>query len=157
LFDDDEPPPPDPVVATADAAPPTPATAPTVPINCPAGFVPYTIPVNGQIPCVPLGTPMPPPSTQPVPQPGPAPGPQPAPQPGPQPAPPTGPSSSPVAVAPPTGPKTLERQAVDAVAVNDYARAAAIYETLLAQSNPKNPVYAEAARILRQKADAGAP
>jgi hypothetical protein len=52
--------------------------------------------------------------------------------------------------------RTLERQAVDFVAANDYAHAAAVYEMLQLQ-NPSNRVYAEAARILRAKADAGAP
>lgn len=147
LFDDE--PPPEPAAVTQDAGP----------AQCQAGFVRYTVPINGMYPCVPLGTPMPPapdagPPVQPV-QPV-----QPGPQPDPtgQPVPPPSSSSS-STPAPPVAAntKTLERQAVDAVAVNDYARAAAIYEQLLAQSNPKNPVYAEAARILHQKAEAGAP
>jgi hypothetical protein len=158
LFDEDEAPP-EPVAVQQDAGPTTPAT------QCPPGFVPYTVPVNGQYPCVPLGTPMPAGSGTPV-APATVPtvataAPPPAPLPGPAPAPAPGPSGKADAGAPvanaPANPKTLERQAVDALAVNDYTRAAAIYETLLAQSNPKNPVYAEAARILRQKADAGAP
>jgi hypothetical protein len=163
LFDDDEPPP-EPVAMQQDAGPPA--------TQCPAGFVPYTVPVNGQYPCVPLGTPMPGaslaptplaptvPATAPtvpttVPPPGPIPAPAPAPAPGPS---GRADAGAPVANTPAANnPKTLERQAVDALAVNDYGRAAAIYDALLAQSNPKNPVYAEAARILRQKADAGAP
>jgi hypothetical protein len=52
--------------------------------------------------------------------------------------------------------KTLERQAVDYVAAGDTAKAAAAYEELT-RRDPKNPVYAEAARILRAKLDAGAP
>lgn len=52
--------------------------------------------------------------------------------------------------------KTLERQAVDFVAAGDTARAAAAYEELT-RRDPKNPVYAEAARILRNKLDAGTP
>jgi hypothetical protein len=54
----------------------------------------------------------------------------------------------------PAGTKTLERQAVDAVAAGDPARAAAIYEEL-SKRDPNNRVYAEAARILRAKLDAG--
>jgi hypothetical protein len=103
--------------------------------------VPYTIPLaNGGFPCVLIGTPMP------APAPG-APAPIPAmPQTGlPAPAPPPG-----------EAPKTLERQAVDFVAANDYARAAAVYEQLQIQ-NPSNRVYAEAARILRAKAGIAAP
>jgi hypothetical protein len=53
-------------------------------------------------------------------------------------------------------PRTLERQAVDFVAASDYAHAAAVYE-VLQQQNPSNRVYAEAARILRAKADGGVP
>ncbi|MBS2014651.1 MAG: hypothetical protein JST00_17315 [Deltaproteobacteria bacterium] len=52
--------------------------------------------------------------------------------------------------------KTLERQAVDYVAAGDMAKAAAAYEELT-RRDPKNPVYAEAARILRNKLDGGAP
>jgi hypothetical protein len=108
---------------------------------CPPGFVPYTIAINGQIPCVPIGTPMPPPpnggAVTPLPNPIPA---------------------SPVEAGapPPSTPstKTLERQAVDAVAIGEYAKAAAIYDQLH-QQNPNNRVYAEAARILRAKIDAG--
>jgi hypothetical protein len=164
LFDDDTPAPQDNTMMDAGAGPAFGQNNPNQG-RCPPGFVPYTLPVNGQIPCVPLGTPMPPapgmapaPAPMPMPMPMPIPGvidagvavaPGPAPRPGPAPAP--APDPTPVAA------RTLERQAVDAVAVNDYARAAAIYDQLLAQSNPKNPVYAEAARILRQKADAGAP
>jgi hypothetical protein len=149
----------------------------TVPSACPPGFVPYSIPAaSGVIPCVPVGTPMPP-SAPPIataPRPvltappvvtAPPPvvtAPPPAP---PQSAPPmTSAPPPPVAMPPPVvdagkipdggGAKTLERQAVDAVAVNDYLRAAAIYDALHAQ-NPGNRVYAEAARILRMKADGG--
>lgn len=50
--------------------------------------------------------------------------------------------------------KTLERQAVDAVAAGRTAEAAALYEEL-SRRDPKNLVYAEAARILRNKLDAG--
>lgn len=76
---------------------------------------------------------------------------------GPTPPPPTaGTATNPP--GPTTAPahKTLERQAVDAVAIGDNAKAAAIYEELL-KKNPDNRVYAEAARILRAKLDAGAP
>ncbi len=51
----------------------------------------------------------------------------------------------------PPGKKTLQRQAVDAVAAGSYAEAAKLYEEL-AQANPDVPAYAEAARIMRAKA-----
>lgn len=65
-------------------------------------------------------------------------------------------SAPPVTSAPPpaSSGKTLERQAVDALAVNDYARAAEIYEEL--DRITPNRTYSEAARILRAKLDAGA-
>jgi hypothetical protein len=160
LFDDDEPAP-EPAAVVDAGAPVQAANAG----QCPPGFVPYSVPVNGQFPCVPLGTPMPPGSIAlapaPAPLPAPVAAPIPHPAPGTKPSPP-GPAPDASSGPAPAGSatamtKTLERQAVDAVAINDYNRAAAIYETLLAQSNPKNPVYAEAARILRQKADAGVP
>jgi hypothetical protein len=47
-----------------------------------------------------------------------------------------------------------ERSAADYVATGQYELAAQIYDTL-ARDNPKNPAFAEAARILRTKADAG--
>jgi hypothetical protein len=50
--------------------------------------------------------------------------------------------------------KTLERQAVDYVAIGEYQKAIGIYEQLSRQS-PDNKVYSEALRILRQKLDAG--
>ena len=56
---------------------------------------------------------------------------------------------------PTTSGKSLERQAVDFVASGDTARAAAAYEELV-KREPNNKVYAEAARILRAKLDAGA-
>jgi hypothetical protein len=52
--------------------------------------------------------------------------------------------------------RTLERQAVDAVAAGNKEQAAQIYEEL-SRRDPNNRVYAEAARILRAKLDAGAP
>ncbi len=55
---------------------------------------------------------------------------------------------------PPPSVKTLERQAVDAVAAGNKEQAAQLYEEL-ARRDPNNRVYAEAARILRQKLDAG--
>lgn len=69
-----------------------------------------------------------------------------------------GATAPPVEAPPPTpkGQKSLERQAVDAYSQGEYEKAAQIYETLSAQ-NPNNRVYAEAARILRAKLDAGAP
>lgn len=51
--------------------------------------------------------------------------------------------------------KTLERQAVDYVALGEYQKAIGIYEQLSKQF-PDNKVYSEALRILRQKLDAGA-
>lgn len=50
--------------------------------------------------------------------------------------------------------KTLERQAVDYVAIGEYQKAIGIYEQLSRQF-PDNKVYSEALRILRQKLDAG--
>lgn len=52
--------------------------------------------------------------------------------------------------------KTLERQAVEALAANDYAKAATLYGEL-ARRDPQSAVYAEAARIARSKLDGGAP
>jgi hypothetical protein len=54
-----------------------------------------------------------------------------------------------------TSQKTLERQAVDYVALGEYQKAIGIYEQL-ARQYPDNKVYSEALRILRQKLDAGA-
>jgi hypothetical protein len=54
-----------------------------------------------------------------------------------------------------TSQKTLERQAVDYVAIGEYQKAIGIYEQL-ARQYPDNKVYSEALRILRQKLDAGA-
>lgn len=54
-----------------------------------------------------------------------------------------------------TSQKTLERQAVDYVAIGEYQKAIGIYEQL-ARQFPDNKVYSEALRILRQKLDAGA-
>jgi hypothetical protein len=56
----------------------------------------------------------------------------------------------------PAGTKTLERQAVDYVSAGETAKAAAAYEELV-RREPQNKVYAEAARILRAKLDAGTP
>jgi hypothetical protein len=52
--------------------------------------------------------------------------------------------------------RTLERQAVDAVAAGNNAEAASIYEEL-SRRDPNNKVYAEAARISKAKIDGGAP
>ncbi|AKU94468.1 Vegetative cell wall protein gp1 precursor (Hydroxyproline-rich glycoprotein 1) [Labilithrix luteola] len=52
--------------------------------------------------------------------------------------------------------KTLERQAVEALAANDYAKASALYGEL-ARRDPQSAVYGEAARIARSKLDGGAP
>jgi len=58
-------------------------------------------------------------------------------------------SAAPTAALPP-GRKTPEREAADAVAAGDYARAATLYEAL-AKEHPDRKAYAEAARILRAK------
>jgi len=47
-----------------------------------------------------------------------------------------------------------ERAAVDAVVAGSYADAARLYDQLAA-THPDRPAYAEAARILRAKLDAG--
>jgi hypothetical protein len=119
------------IVATAPpTAVTTPATsAPPPEVACPPGFVLYDVPIHGQLSCIP--------------------------------APDAGgvdPSRTTVPTTPPptTTARTLERQAVDLVATGNYAAAAQTYEVLLQQS-PTNRVYAEAARILRAKADAGIP
>jgi hypothetical protein len=49
------------------------------------------------------------------------------------------------------GELSLERKAADAVASNDFVKAAEIYDEL-AKQNPNNPAYARAAEILRKKA-----
>lgn len=134
----------------------SPNTAP-MPPSCPPGFVPWPVPINGTIPCVPAAaasamptaTVVAPPASTPV-------GATAAPTASAKPTAPTSaPTPEPPAPAAP-GTRTLERLAVDAVAMNDYPRAAKLYEQLQ-QQNPTNRVYAEAARILRAKADAGAP
>jgi hypothetical protein len=51
----------------------------------------------------------------------------------------------------PPGKKTLQRQAVDAVAAGSFEEAAKLYDEL-AKAHPEVPAYAEAARILRAKA-----
>lgn len=63
-------------------------------------------------------------------------------------SPPPAPSEPPL----PAGKKTLQRQAVDAVAAGSYAEAAKLYEEL-AKEHPDVSAYAEAARIMRAKAD----
>ncbi len=54
------------------------------------------------------------------------------------------------------GGKTAARLAVDAVVAGDYATAFGRYERL-AETNADKPAYAQAARILRAKADGGTP
>ena len=124
--------------------PPPVASPNPVPPSCPPGFVPYSVAINGQIPCVPAGTPMPPASEGAASAVAPT-------------APATPPGST-AATTPPPAPstKTLERQAVDYVAVGNYGAAVQVYEQLR-QQNPENPVYPEAIRILRAKLDAGIP
>ncbi|MDF2696059.1 MAG: hypothetical protein K0S65_4442 [Labilithrix sp.] len=116
------------------------SSAPLEP-GCPPGFVRYAIPSGptGVIACVPVGTPMPPPSEGALTNP-----------------PPPVADVAPAAAGVASAATTLERDAVDAIAVNDYARAAALYEQLR-QQHPTTRAYAEAARILSAKADAGAP
>jgi len=153
LFDDDRPARP---VTTTDAAPVnSPATAASPPSfataadapaasgsastssvaspACPPGFTPYDTAINGVVPCVPANT--------------------------------QTPSAPPVVAASTAAPrvrtggtsaKTLERQAVDHLAMGNYAGAARLYEQLQ-QQHPSNRVYAEAARILRAKADGSTP
>jgi hypothetical protein len=60
---------------------------------------------------------------------------------------------TPSASAPPLakGEVTLERKAADAVASNEFAKAAELYEQL-AKQHPDNPAYARGAEILRKKA-----
>ncbi len=55
-----------------------------------------------------------------------------------------------------TAPKTLDREAADAVARGAWADALASYQQLAAQ-HPDNPVYREAVRILRSKQEEGNP
>jgi hypothetical protein len=49
------------------------------------------------------------------------------------------------------GKKSLERDAADAVAAGLYDDAARLYDEL-AKQHPEDPVFAEAARIMREKA-----
>lgn len=57
----------------------------------------------------------------------------------------------PNAPRPVPGGKTLQREAADAAAIGDYARATDLYEQL-AREHPDVPAFAEAARIMRVKA-----
>jgi hypothetical protein len=68
-------------------------------------------------------------------------------KPAPQPGSDKGPSPTTGKGAPP---RSLERQAADAVAAGSHAEAVKLYEQLAAQ-NPESPVYKEAVRILRLK------
>ncbi len=54
----------------------------------------------------------------------------------------------------PKGKRTLEREAIDLVALGQYGKAADIYDQLAAQ-HPDQPVYREAARILRARGNGG--
>ena len=74
-----------------------------------------------------------------------------------------GTSAAAVSSALPTGPDAgqansdhRERQAADFVATHAYDQAIRIYDQL-AVERPQNPAFREAARILRQKLDAGTP
>lgn len=127
------------------SAPPPVTPPPITPPQpaCPPNFVPYSVAINGQIPCVPVGTPMPPADTAATAQTAP---------PASADAPPANAGTAPTATPPvAASTRTLERQAVDYVAVGNYAAAAQVYEQLH-QQNPNNRVYAEAARILKAKA-----
>jgi hypothetical protein len=144
------------VAAEPGAAPTAPrvATNATAPMTWPKGVPcpPPNWPPNVPLPCVP--DPNTPPPVAPLvvdPQP-----PQPTPAP-PEPKDPKDRRKDKDAGAPqaPTV-KTLERQAVDAVAAGNTAQAAQLYEEL-SRRDPNNRVYAEAARILRAKLDGGAP
>ncbi|MCW5832215.1 MAG: hypothetical protein KIS78_07190 [Labilithrix sp.] len=133
--------------AAANTTEPPPSTPPPItppPITppqpaCPPNFVPYSVAINGQIPCVPVGTPMPPADDAAAAT---------------QDTPPANTGTAPTASTSPVAAttRTLERQAVDYVAVGNYAAAAQVYEQLH-QQNPNNRVYAEAARILKAKAN----
>ena len=65
----------------------------------------------------------------------------------------TPPTASSTTTAPPPKPGklTLERQAIDLVAVGQYTKAADIYDQLAAQNGPNANAYREAARILRTR------
>jgi hypothetical protein len=152
LAEDDDPPPPKrkpvpsldggtPVTAGSGASSAPPVMPPVMPpwpagVPCP----PPNWPPNTPLPCVPNG--ISPSSADPPPPPPPPPSGKPNKDAG-------GPTTT-------GGTKSLERQAVDFVAAGDTARAAAAYEELV-KREPNNKVYAEAARILRAKLDAGAP
>jgi hypothetical protein len=60
--------------------------------------------------------------------------------------------SPPKVAALPPGKRTLERQAVDAVAAGSFADALKLYEQLEAQ-HPDDPTFKEAARILKEKTE----
>jgi len=51
---------------------------------------------------------------------------------------------------------TLARAAADSVATGDFSRAAVLYREL-SRREPNNPVYAQAARILAERAQTPAP
>jgi hypothetical protein len=65
----------------------------------------------------------------------------------------TPPTASSTTTAPPPKPGkvSLERQAIDLVAVGQYGKAADIYEQLAAQGGPNAAAFREAARILRTR------
>jgi hypothetical protein len=129
--------------ATATAQPPPsgwPAGVPFPPPGWPAGVpYPYAAPsAAASVPAAPIPDAAPPqdPATS---------------------APPS--SAAPAPTPPPRTPgsskeKTLERQAVDLVAEGDFAKAADIYQKLVAD-DPTNPAYSEALRILQARLDGG--
>lgn len=63
----------------------------------------------------------------------------------------TPPTTTTVAPPPGKGKVSLERQAMDLVAVGQYTKAADIYDQLAAQNGPNANAYREAARILRTR------
>lgn len=157
LFDDEQPQPvkkprpPDAgaMMAGSDAGVATTGSGGTVAGNWPKGVAcpPPNWPPNVPLPCVPDPTSGTPPVNPPV-------------EPPPVTPPPTTTTSKKDGGAPisttTASNKTLERQAVDAVAAGNKEAAAQIYEEL-SRRDPNNRVYAEAARILRAKLDAGVP
>jgi hypothetical protein len=73
------------------------------------------------------------------------------PEPSPKPPEPAPSASAPAEPPLAKGELSMERKAADAVANNDFAKAADLYDQL-AKAHPENPAYARAAEILRKKA-----
>ncbi len=153
IFSGTEPPPakPKPKPASADAAPSSSSASPPASSSAPTGPTPPPPAASSNSPeQTPPSTPTPPPN-------GPA---QPNPPPSAQPQPSHHPPDVPAAPVAEAGADAdrRERTAADFVATGQYEQAAQIYDQLaLAQRNEPhpNPAFAEAARILRIKLDAG--